>query len=122
MIVAQTAMLVLGTMCASLGSGAHADSASVAISRETLFKAGITFAVFLPRAVNRRAMWLANYEKGRAPSDLVARAARVPGSWRLLVVAEDRCSDSANIVPYLTHPVDAVEGLEMRIINSSVGR
>jgi hypothetical protein len=113
-------MLVLGTVCLPLAQprGIVADT----VSRETLYRQGTTFETFLDQVVGRREMWLRNYERGTVPEDLMHRARAVPGRWHLLVVTVDRCSDSANIVPYVAHLVDAVEALEMRLIDPDLGR
>lgn len=126
MLVSQFALLVWSTVCVPTEGVAPpvADArVNVAgVNREALYKQGISFDVFLKRAVKRRDMWHASYAKGTVPDDLLARARAVPGTWHLLVVAVDSCSDSANIVPYLAHLVSAVDGLDMRIIDSDLGR
>ncbi len=121
MLAGQLALFFLGVVCVPV-DGLASPVGGVGVNREALYKQGITFDVFLDRAVERRQMWLDNYAKGGVPDKLLKRARAVPGTWRLLVVAVDSCSDSANIVPYLAHLVSAVDGLEMRIIDSDVGR
>jgi len=118
----QVTLFLLGSLCGPTSAQPDTTPAVQTVSREALYNQGISFDTFLERAVRRRQMWLANHAKGPAPEDLVSRARLVPGRWRLLIVAEDACSDSANIVPYLAHLVNAVEGLDMRIINSELGR
>ena len=49
-------------------------------------------------------------------------AVTVPGPRRLLIVAFDRCSDSVGTIPYIAALVEAVDGLEMRIIPPAAGR
>ena len=120
MVVGQLALFFLGVVC--VPGDAIQPVGGVGVNREALYKQGITFDVFLDQAVKRREMWLNNYAKGGVPDDLLRRARAIPGTWRLLVVAVDSCSDSANTIPYLAHLVSAVDGLEMRIIDSDVGR
>ena len=92
-------------------------------SLRTLYESGRSFAAFLEAATNRREQWIANHERGAAiDATLVARARAVPGRWRLLVVAIDSCSDSVSTIPYLAPLVDAVEGLEMRIVLPEEGK
>src|SRR5690606_6199648 len=84
---------------------------------------GRSFAAFLEAATNRREQWVANHERGAAiDATLVARARAVAGRWRLLVVAIDSCSDSVSTIAYLAPLVDAVEGLEMRIVLPEEGK
>jgi hypothetical protein len=87
-----------------------------------LYEGGVTFQTFLEEARRRRDMWLEHYGEGRVPEGLQARARAVPGHWRLLVVAEDWCSDSVNTIPYVARLVEQVEGLEMSVIRSREGR
>jgi len=90
--------------------------------REAIYKQGITFDVFLEQAERRRERWLRNYESGFIEPEHLERARSVEGTWRLLVVAVDGCSDSVSTIPYLAHLVAAVDGLEMRIVDSDAGR
>ncbi len=121
MILTPLFILSLGATCLSTGPLPSPDPAT-GVNRETLYKQGIRFDQFLHQAVERREMWLQNYERATVPDRILKRARAVPGQWYLLVVAEDWCSDSANTIPYLARLVGAVGRLEMRIIDSDVGR
>ena len=88
---------------------------------EKLWNGGEAFKDFLDRAKARRELWLKNYEVA-PPDELVARAAAVGGTWRLLVVAVDGCSDSANSVPQIARLVEKVPGLELRVVSPTDGR
>jgi hypothetical protein len=87
-----------------------------------LFDGGQTYETFLEEADSRKAMWHANTENAQVPDDLLARARAVGGTWHLLAVAVDGCSDSANTIPYLAALAGAVDGLDLRIIDSRAGR
>ena len=52
----------------------------------------------------------------------MAKGRAIPGSWRLLVVAEDYCGDSANTVPYVARLAEALGNLDVRIVDSRAGR
>lgn len=91
-------------------------------NREALYKQGIPFREFLAAADERRQLWLDNYAHGVVPDALLQRARAVGGSWRILAVAVDGCSDSVNTIPYLARLAEQVDGLEMRIVDSTVGR
>ncbi|HEX9886067.1 MAG TPA: thioredoxin family protein [Longimicrobiales bacterium] len=119
MIVTSLAVL-LGTACAE--PAPRPLLAEPSTNREAIYAQGIPFETFLDRAVRRRRTWVDNYARGTVPDDLLARARAVPGTWRLLVVTLDACSDSAGTIPYLTHLVEAVERLEMRMVDPTVGR
>ncbi len=86
-----------------------------------LYQQGETFAAFHERATRRKELWDRNYAR-TLPSALVERARAVGGSWHLLSVAIDACSDSVNTIPYLALLTDLVPGLDMRIVDSDVGR
>jgi hypothetical protein len=46
----------------------------------------------------------------------------VGGTWHLLAVAVDACSDSVNTLPWLALLAEAVPGLEMRVLDPARGR
>jgi hypothetical protein len=87
-----------------------------------LYESGRTWRDFFEAVRARRSLWVENYREGSPAVELVARARAVGGSWRLLVVAVDSCSDSANTIPYLVRLVEQVPGLELRIVSSAAGR
>jgi hypothetical protein len=88
-----------------------------------LYAKGKTFAEFLENARARRDEWRAHYNDATVTPDLVTRMRALPDKRRLLIVAEDWCSDSANTVPYIVRLVDgAPERLELRVIDSERGR
>lgn len=87
-----------------------------------LYAKGITFAEFLENARARRDEWRAHYNDATVAPALMTRMRALSGKRRLLVVAEDWCSDSANTVPYIARLVDgAPERLEMRVIDRQRG-
>lgn len=87
-----------------------------------LWSEGQAWSDFLADTNRRRDTWHDNYARAEVFADLAARARAVPGTWRLLVVAVDSCGDSANTIPYLARFVEAVEGLEMRVVLPDAGR
>ena len=89
---------------------------------ETLYSQGKTYIEFRDAAESRVKAWNDHYAQARVRDALRTRMASVPGTWRLLVVAEDWCGDSANTIPYVAKLVDVAGNLDMRIINSEVGR
>jgi hypothetical protein len=98
----------------------HASQAPATL--EELYRSGVTFDEFLAQADRRKAMWTDHYGNGAVSRALIERANRVSGTWRILAVAEDWCSDSVNTIPYLALLTEQVGAIEMRIIDSDVGR
>ncbi len=88
---------------------------------ETFYAQGKTYLEFRDAATRRVQAWNDHYANAQVPDALRTRVTALPGSWRLLVVAEDWCGDSANTIPYVAKLVDVVGNLDMRIINSTVG-
>jgi len=118
-----TAILsTVSLFCVPAGAAPPADLVADTVSRESLYLQGETFEAFYERADARRETWITNFERGVAPADLLERAGAVPGTWYLLVIAVHSCSDSVNTIPYLVHLVDGVQNLEMRLIDSDVGK
>ena len=92
------------------------------VDREEIYKKGISFSEFLSKAERRKDRWDRNFENSEVDEDLLERARAIGGSWKLLAVAVDGCSDSVSTIPYLASLEAAVDGLEMRIVDSTVGR
>ncbi len=89
---------------------------------EELYRSGLSFDEFLARVDQRKAMWVNHYENGAVSGALIERARRIAGTWRILAVAEDWCSDSANTIPYLALLTEQVDGVDMRLIDDDAGR
>lgn len=88
----------------------------------TLYEGGRTFSDFLGNARRRAELWRRLADEGTVSPELVSRARAVGGTWRILAVAEDWCGDSAYNLPYVAKLVEQVEGLELRIVDSTEGR
>lgn len=87
-----------------------------------LWKDGVTFGEFTGRMKNRKDDWAKRNEWGAVPDLLVARMRAITAPLRVLMVAEEECSDSMNSMPYLTRLVQHAPSIEVRVINSTVGR
>jgi hypothetical protein len=100
-----------------------ACSQEPAATAEELWEEGVPFARFLEQADQRVDEWRANYERGREiSSETLVAGQAIPGSWELLVVAEDYCGDSANTLPYVARLDEALDNLEVRVVDSRSGR
>ena len=88
-----------------------------------LYAQGVPFSEFLDGARARRDEWTARYRDATVSPDLSEKARALPSRRRLLVVTDDRCSDSRQTVPYLAKLVLAApDRLEMRIVSSTIGQ
>ncbi|MGE0439576.1 MAG: thioredoxin family protein [Gemmatimonadales bacterium] len=110
-------LLAVAVLCTAPPAGAAA-----ADSLAALYQQGRSWTEFLAGANARRDAWVGNYRDGEADSAAVQRVRQLAGRWRLLVVAEDWCSDSVNTLPYVARLAEAGSALEIRIIGSAVGR
>jgi hypothetical protein len=86
-----------------------------------LWDAGIGFGVFLESVQARENLWNTGWSEGGISQVNQSRAKTVAGRWRLLVVAEDWCGDSAANIPYLAHLAAAMDNVELRIVDSDAG-
>ncbi len=84
------------------------------------FAQGLPWADYLAGAKQQRELWVRNAARD-VPADLIARFKKAGAGLRVLVVAEDWCSDSVNSVPYLG-TLAAKAGVELRVINSVAGK
>lgn len=89
--------------------------------RERFF-AGSTFAELLERATNNAELWKAVYKRASLTPEATARAAALHGSWHMLVINEDWCGDSLNILPYIARLEECCHNFEMRIIGRDANR
>ena len=85
------------------------------------YESGESFAEFLALVEKREGQWNHHYQNGVVPQELLRRA-RAAGSFRMLVVTEDWCGDSAYTIPYVAKLVGEVEGLSMRLIGQEQGK
>lgn len=113
---------LLGGAAAPGGTPAPIDLAPDSARYHALWDAGVRYDAFFRSAEGRRALWERNTASAEVPDELRERALAVPGRWRLLVVAFDRCSDSVNTLPYLAALADEVPALELRIVGPDAGR
>ena len=60
--------------------------------------------------------WQRSYDEMVLREDLVARAEVLPGSHRILAVAERGCAECASTVPAMARLAERVPGVELRVI------
>jgi len=85
-----------------------------------VFDQGLSWTDYLASTKQQHELWVRNAGRD-VPVDLVTRFKKAGAGLRLLVVAEDWCSDSVNSVPYLG-TLATKAGVDMRVINSVVGK
>jgi hypothetical protein len=120
-----TVLIVTLTLALSGAPATHARQSPPPPDAETLeamHDAGIDFARFMDEASRQKQRWETNYGGSEPAPALLARARGIDGSYRLLAVSVDACSDSVNTIPYIAGLVDAVDQLEMQIVDADVGR
>lgn len=86
-----------------------------------LYESGVAYDAFLGAATARRPLWLSNSAGATVPGELLERALAVPGTWRILAVAVDGCSDSVNTIPWVARLAGLVPSIDLRIIDSDAG-
>ena len=80
------------------------------------FCEGETFAEFLARPVKDHELWVALYKRVTIPIEISARVEALGGHWHLLVLSEDWCGDSVNILPIVAKLCESVSNMDMRIL------
>lgn len=70
---------------------------------------------------DRVALWQGVTGLVQVPDALAQRASRV-GPLKLLFMADDDCSDSANALPYIARLVELAPNLELRLVDMNTGR
>ena len=112
----------LSVACTLTAVPSGSTPASPGDSLAALYETGRSWPQFLEAAKSNRELWKKNFATGAPTPAIVARAKAVPGMWKVLVVAEDWCNDSANTIPYLARLIDELPALEIRIVNSTDGK
>ena len=80
------------------------------------FYAGLTFPEVLARPKDNGVMWDALFKKAQISPEIAARLRNTRGQWHLLVLNEDWCGDSVNILPYVARLADSHPGIELRVL------
>jgi hypothetical protein len=108
-------------MFLTLGLAVLLNAAAPDSSHRELYERGQTMEQFLDAARQRREEWHERHRTGTPPDELVSRAVATGQTWKLLVVADDRCGDSANTIPFVARFASAA-GIELRVVSSTDGR
>lgn len=112
---------MLITLLALFLAVAPPQSAPQSVSgASALLDQGLPWTEYLASTKQQRDIWVRNAARP-VPSELVDRLRKAGTNLRLLVVAEDWCSDSMNSIPYLG-TLAAKAGVDMRVINSVAGK
>jgi hypothetical protein len=77
---------------------------------------GESFADFMARPVPNHDLWVAFSRRVVIPVELSARVEALGGHWHLLVLSEDWCGDSVNIVPIVAKLAESVSNMDLRIL------
>ena len=92
------------------------------IDYEPLWEKARPFHVFLENVRARQQQWRTRFANAAIDADAITAARSLPGRRRILAVAEDRCSDSAWVLPYVAKLAAAVpEKLEVRVLSAAEG-
>ncbi len=103
-------------------AGAARAEAVQADEVERLFDRGLTWDQFLTGATAQRDAWRKTTADATLSPDMVERFKRASAGLRVLIVAEDWCPDSVNVVPYiaaLASSVSAPRGAFARPMTST---
>jgi hypothetical protein len=105
---------------ALLLTGASLDARQIDYS--ALWADATPFHIFLENVKAQQDQWRSRFANAAIDAGALDAAKQLPGKRRMLVVAEDRCSDSAWAVPYLAKLAAVVpEKLDLRVINRARG-
>ena len=83
---------------------------------KTRYYEGETFADFMTRPLPNHDLWVALSRRIIIPVEFSARVEALGGHWHLLVLSEDWCGDSVNIVPIVAKLCESVSNMDMRIL------
>ena len=86
------------------------------------FYAGSTFEDLLSRPKGNSDLWNSIYKRAVLDGEAVERVKALEHRFHLLVLNEDWCGDSVNILPYVARLAEATDHLEMRILGRDNNR
>ncbi len=89
--------------------------------RERFF-AGATFAELLARPKDNSELWEAIYKRAKLSPAAEERASALSGHWHLLVLNEDWCGDSVNLLPHIARLEECCPTIDMRILGREANR
>jgi hypothetical protein len=81
-----------------------------------LWSEALSYDQFVKASTQHCGLWTGVYQIARVPEWAVEAAARLPGRYRLVVLAEDWCGDATNTVPILAKWAAQVPGVELRVL------
>jgi len=84
------------------------------------FQKAVPFDAFLESTVKNADLWHATARRVEIPLETLARAEKIPGQWKLLVIADDWCGDAVNSLPYIARLAELVPNWELRVIGREV--
>jgi hypothetical protein len=70
----------------------------------------------MARPTKNHELWVALYKRITIPIEISARVEALGGQWHLLVLTEDWCGDSVNIVPIVAKLTESVSNMDMRML------
>ena len=81
-----------------------------------LWNQALTYQQFVSASTQHCGLWEGVYKIAKVPEWAVEQAGRLPGRYRLVVLAEDWCGDATNTVPILAKWAEQVPGVELRVL------
>lgn len=98
------------------------DNGDASLTLKERFHGGATFAELLTRPKNNAELWEAIYKRAELSAESAERAAALVGLRHILVLNEDWCGDSVNILPYLARLEECCDHIEMRMLGRDANR
>lgn len=89
---------------------------SAALSYDEIFRGARTFPQFLESVQHLHRLWGHQHRTVQLDSSTLERAAALTVPRRLLVIAEDWCTDCLHVLPAVAHLADRVPRLQLRVV------
>ena len=103
-----------------LMAGPSCRSAARSPTVESLYERASPWPPFLSAVTANRDLWQRVGEHAAIPAALIDRFAHAGHDLRLLIVAEDWCTDSANTIPYVVR-LASLADVDVRILDRTLG-
>lgn len=120
-----TSLLLLSTLALAPATCVERPSVPIAAvdTLQAIYEGGVSFDAFLASASRRRDHWHRNAVLAADPDPaVIARLRALGGTWRLLAVAPDGCSDSVNTIPWMAGVAAQLDNVELRVVTVEAGK
>ena len=81
------------------------------------YMAAMDFSSYLESVEKNKELWRQVYYRVKIAPELLEKARKIPGTWHLLALTEDWCSDAVNLLPVVARLAEEIPSLDLRVLS-----